>query len=178
MLAGILIGLLIAALLVGGGIFAYNSFFNAGDLGACTVGAVQVGDAVRLAAKCQPTATTAQPTAQPTATTAQPTATTAQPTATTKPANPPKLTATSQPTAFCANGQYPTIVVKNAGGGTLTWTATPKTAGVSVSPTGGSLGAGASKNVTVTGPVPPNTSSVSIAFSGNGGSSTVKFTCQ
>ncbi len=127
------------------------------------------------------TATTAQATTIPQATSTlapEPTATVApQPTNTAQP-QPPRLTVTPpQATAFCLNGSYPALTVKNMGGKTLTWSASgPSTPPVTLSPASGSLAPGATQMVAVSGQHPGPT--VVIAFSGNGGNATVTFSCQ
>jgi len=99
-----------------------------------------------------------------------------QPTRTAAPAA--KLNINAQPNAFCYNGQYPPITVKNTGGSTLNWTASSGSAGVTVSPASGSLAPGAMKILTVSGPVPPTIATVSITVKSNGGNLKITFTCQ
>lgn len=129
----------------------------------------------------QPTATPApsQPTATPT--TAPPTATptTAPPTATPTSAPQPKLgvTPTQPSTVFCGNltGVAP-ITITNTGAGTLNWSATAPS-GVTLTPSSGSLGAGASQNVTLSGSYSASSSFV-VQVSSNGGKAEVTFNCQ
>src|SRR5262249_32075834 len=121
------------------------------------------------------TATATQPTTTPQATDAsliQPTATTApvapQPTKTPQPQPPHLSVAPLQATAFCLNGSYPLLTVKNTGGKTLSWSASgPSNPPITLTPANGSLAPGASQAVTVTGQHPGPT--VTIAFTGNGG---------
>jgi len=91
--------------------------------------------------------------------------------------NPPKLSVTaSSSSAFCLNNTYPTITVKNTGGGTLTWSGSgPSSPPVTLSPSSGSLAAGGSTVVHVSGSHPGPT--VTITFTSNGGNATVTFTC-
>jgi hypothetical protein len=111
------------------------------------------------------------PLTQPTATTAP---TVAQPTKTPQPAH---LTVTPlQASAFCTNGQYPSVTVKNTGSKTLNWSASgPSTPPLTVTPANGSLAPGASKTVAVSGQHPGPT--VTITFTSNGGNGTVTYTC-
>jgi hypothetical protein len=128
--------------------------------------------------------TNTQPTIIPQATDApliQPTTTTApvapQPTNTPQPQPPQLSVAPLQATAFCLNGSYPSLTVKNTGGKTLIWSASgPSNPPVTLTPANGSLAPGASKTVAVSGQHPGP--SVTIAFTGNGGNATVTFTCQ
>jgi hypothetical protein len=123
-----------------------------------------------------PTATPVptQPTATPT--TAPPT--TVPPTATTVPQNPPVLTVRPQKTtAFCSNNSYPnTITVANSGSGTLNWSATAPS-GVTLTPSSGSLAAGASQTVALSGAYTATTSFV-VHFTSNGGSADVTIECE
>jgi hypothetical protein len=77
--------------------------------------------------------------------------------------------------AGCGNGSYPSITVKNIGGGTLNWSAQASDQVVSVPPNQGSLAAGASKALTISGSHPGP--SLSINFTSNGGNATATFTC-
>jgi hypothetical protein len=91
--------------------------------------------------------------------------------------NPPKLSVTAaSSSAFCLNTTYPTITVKNIGGGTLIWSGSgPSSPPVTLSPSSGSLAAGGSTVVHVSGSHPGPT--VTITFTSNGGNATVTFTC-
>jgi hypothetical protein len=89
--------------------------------------------------------------------------------------NPPKLSVTaSSSSAFCLNGQYPTITIKNTGGGTLTWSGSGPSP-VTLSPSSGSLAPGSSTVVNVSGSHPGPT--VTITITSNGGNATVTFNC-
>jgi hypothetical protein len=135
-----------------------------------------------------PTPTPAQPTAQPTATptpagvgvpTPTPTSVLVpHPTPTSVPQNPPKISVTPTATSeYCANDSYPnSITVMNAGSGTLTWSATAPS-GVTLTPSSGSLAAGASQTVTLTGSFTSANSFV-VHFTSNGGPASVTITCQ
>jgi hypothetical protein len=98
------------------------------------------------------------------------------PTATATPAPAPKLSVSADSSAFCLNGQYPTITVVNSGGGTLTWSAKPSYSGMTVTPSSGTLSATEAQVVTVSGSAPPPTESVS--FTSNGGNATITFNCK
>lgn len=100
-----------------------------------------------------------------------------QPSITPQP-SPAHLSVTPQPTtAFCANGQFPSLSVKNTGGKTLTWSASgPDNPPITVKPSNGSLAPGAKKTVAVSGPYPTGPS-VIIAFASNGGNVSVTYTC-
>ncbi|MEU3406621.1 hypothetical protein ABZ766_22150 [Streptomyces sp. NPDC006670] len=81
---------------------------------------------------------------------------------------------------FCANGEWPaTLLVRNSGGGKLTWSLGQLPSGVTASPSGGSLAADASQVVTLGGRTeqqPPN-GRFTIGFTGNGGTGQVTVTC-
>lgn len=82
-----------------------------------------------------------------------------------------------QPKAFCANGQFPSLTVKNTGGKTLTWSASgPSNPPLTVKPSHGSLAPGVKMTVAVSGPYPTGPS-VIIAFTSNGGNVSVTYTC-
>ncbi|MEU8438569.1 hypothetical protein AB0F18_37925, partial [Streptomyces sp. NPDC029216] len=81
---------------------------------------------------------------------------------------------------FCANGEWPdTLVVRNSGGGTLTWSLGGLPAGVTAGKAGGSLAADASQVITLGGRTeqPPPNGRFTIGFSSNGGSGQVTVTC-
>ncbi|MEV7543595.1 hypothetical protein [Streptomyces sp. NPDC089915] len=81
---------------------------------------------------------------------------------------------------FCANGEWPaTLLVRNSGGGKLTWSLGRLPAGVTASTSGGSLTADASQVITLGGRAeqqPPN-GRFTIGFTSNGGSGQVTVTC-
>jgi hypothetical protein len=98
------------------------------------------------------------------------------------PANAAPSLAASAPatTADCAHGQYPAITVKNAGGGTLRWTAFAAFDAVTIHPSGGSLGPGGSQTVALAGAYVPSADRpqlVGVEFDGNGGSQRVELAC-
>jgi hypothetical protein len=67
-----------------------------------------------------------------------------------------KVTTDDSALADCVHGQYPPIVVENAGGSRLVWSAHDDFAdGISISPTRGELGAGERQTVTVSGAFTP-----------------------
>ncbi len=115
----------------------------------------------------------------PATATPTPTPTAPPPTATAAPAAAKISVTPASADAFCLNGTYPTITVKNVGGGTLNWGAQASDQAVSVNPNQGSLAAGASKSLTISGshPAPPG-STLSINFTSNGGNASVTFTCR
>ncbi|KIF03099.1 hypothetical protein PL81_26265 [Streptomyces sp. RSD-27] len=81
---------------------------------------------------------------------------------------------------FCANGAWPaTLLVRNSGGGKLTWSLGQLPAGVTATPSGGSLAADASQVITLGGRLEqqPADGRFTIAVSGNGGSGGVTVTC-
>jgi hypothetical protein len=125
----------------------------------------------QVIAALHPATATPTPTPSPTAT--------PPPTATAAPAAAKISVTPSTADAFCLNGQYPPITVKNSGGGTLSWSAQASDQAVTVNPNQGSLAAGASKSLTISGshPAPPG-STLSINFTSNGGNATVTFTCK
>jgi len=112
---------------------------------------------------------------------------TPSPTVPAAPTATPSLTATAAPAAakisvsptsadaFCGNGQYPPISVKNIGGGTLNWSAQASDQAATLNPNQGSLAAGASQSLTISGSHPGP--SLNITFASNGGNATVTFTC-
>jgi hypothetical protein len=128
----------------------------------------------------QPTATATPPGAsEPTATpTSVPTPPAPTPTATSVPQHPPKLSVT--PTSlreYCSYNSYPnTITVMNSGSGTLNWSATAPS-GVTLTPSSGSLAAGASQTVTLSGSF-TSANTFDVHFTSNGGSATVVISCQ
>jgi len=71
---------------------------------------------------------------------------------------------------------YPAVTVRNGGGGTLTWSVTATNAHVTVSPAGGSLGAGQARTLT-TGQASGG-AGTDLNFTSNGGSAKVSFVCQ
>ncbi len=78
-------------------------------------------------------------------------------------------------TGNCLLGQYPDLTVKNDGGSDLTWTATPSDSGVQASPASGTLAAGETQTVSLSGLHVGK--SFTVTFSGNGGDATVTITC-
>jgi hypothetical protein len=79
--------------------------------------------------------------------------------------------------AFCLNGQYPSITVKNIGGGTLTWSATTGDANnVALRPAIGSLGPGAVQSIHISGSHPGAT--LTVFFTSNGGAKSIVFICR
>jgi hypothetical protein len=144
---------------------------NGSPAGAAPVRAYDYAICAKVTADVHPaTATPLPPTATPTA---------PPPTATAAPAAAKISVTPTSADAFCANGQYPPIAVKNIGGGTLNWSAQAGDQAVTVSPNQGSLAAGASKSLTISGshPAPPG-STLIISFTSNGGNATVTFTCK
>ncbi|GAA0317647.1 hypothetical protein GCM10010302_65900 [Streptomyces polychromogenes] len=81
---------------------------------------------------------------------------------------------------FCANGEWPgTLLVRNSGGGKLTWSLGGLPAGVTASTSGGSLAADALQVITLGGRTeqqPPN-GRFTVAFTSDGGSGQVTVTC-
>ncbi|MFJ3203301.1 hypothetical protein [Streptomyces sp. NPDC086989] len=81
---------------------------------------------------------------------------------------------------FCANGEWPhAVTIRNSGGGKLNWTVGRLPAGVTASPSSGSLAADASQEITLGGraeQLPPN-GHFTLDFSGNGGTGQVTVTC-
>ncbi|HEV8193923.1 MAG TPA: hypothetical protein VGP82_20935 [Ktedonobacterales bacterium] len=129
-----------------------------------------------VASSASQTATAPTPTVRP----AQPSPTpmpTATPAATSAPAPTPPLLSVSpqQATGSCLLGRYPDLTVKNTGGSDLTWTATTSATAVQVEPASGTLAAGATQTVTLSGVHLGN--ALTITFSGNGGDATVTITC-
>jgi hypothetical protein len=84
--------------------------------------------------------------------------------------------------ANCAQGQYPPITIKNAGGGTLTWRfAVAAFDAVTTSPTSGSLARGQTQTVTLVGTYTPpadRPQEVGVEFDSNGGNQRVTIPCQ
>ena len=167
-----LIGMFGAALvlaLVAGTLFALHTLGTPapGDEGAAATAAAQTLTA--------PTATALpSPTAVPTATATATATATITPTAAPEPAQmsvSPKRTS-----ARCLLGQYPDLTVENSGGADLTWTAATSDAAVQVSPAGGTLAAGATQTVSLSGSHFGKT--LTVMFSGNGGDATVTITCK
>ncbi|MFJ8160479.1 hypothetical protein ACIRBY_06055 [Streptomyces sp. NPDC096136] len=80
---------------------------------------------------------------------------------------------------FCANGEWPAaLLVRDSGGGKLTWSLGQLPAGVTASPCGGSLAADTAQAITLGGRTeqqPPN-GRFTIAVSGNGGTGRVTVT--
>lgn len=84
-------------------------------------------------------------------------------------------------TVDCTTAQYPPITLKNAGAGTLRWTSFAAFDAVSISPSSGSLGPGASQSVTLSGAYTPASgrpNQVGVEFDSNGGSQRVTYDCQ
>jgi hypothetical protein len=108
--------------------------------------------------------------------TTTPTATAPPPTATAAPAAAKISVTPSSADAYCLNGQYPPVTVKNIGAGTLNWRAQASDQAVTLNPGQGNLTAGASKTITISGSHPG--SSLSVTFTSNGGNATVTFTCK
>ena len=110
--------------------------------------------------------------------------TTGDPTPTTGPpdpnlsVNPSTLTFSLQPVNCVLNNQPKTVTIQNLGGGTLTWSASvANTNYISISSSGGSLGQGASHQISVTASCSLSVSkSDSITFTSNGGDFTVSVT--
>jgi hypothetical protein len=133
--------------------------------------------------------TTANPTstqgaAVPTVPTPQLTAPSGQPTAvptsrrepTPTPIPSPRLSVSpQQATGHCLLGAYPTLVVKNTGGGELTWNARTSDLLVHASPSSGTLATGQAKSIALSGNHVGNT--LTVMFSGNGGQATITITC-
>jgi hypothetical protein len=136
------------------------------------------GDLIGWGGLKQPSTPTTSPTATPVSTQLAATPTTAPPTATPVPQNPPVLSVTPlKTTAFCSQGSYPNpITVTNTGGGTLTWNGVAPT-GVTLTPANGSLDAGASQTVMLSGAV-AGVASFTIRFDSNGGAAAVTITCE
>lgn len=104
----------------------------------------------------------------------------------TKPATP---TPTASPTAAgrlsvspttasgaCRKHDFQSITLTNTGAAALPWAASSSDSGVSVRPANGTLDAGASQTVTLSGSAPDGTS-VTLTFTSNGGAQTVTYTC-
>jgi hypothetical protein len=101
------------------------------------------------------------------------------PTATRTPAPAPQLSVSPTGTIYVTCGSlplsYPTVTVRNSGGGTLTWQASATNAQVTLSPASGSLGAGQSQTMTVS--QTSGSAGTDIHVSSNGGGATVSFIC-
>ncbi len=123
------------------------------------------------------TLTSTQRAGVPTAPTPHPTAVPKEkPTPTATPIPPPRLRVSpQQATGNCALGQYPGLVVTNGGGGQLTWAASTSDLLVHATPAAGTLAAGQSRTVTLSGIHVGTT--LTVTFSGNGGGATVTITC-
>jgi archaellum component FlaG (FlaF/FlaG flagellin family) len=80
-----------------------------------------------------------------------------------------------QATGHCLLGAYPTLVVKNTGGGKLTWNARTSDLLVHASPSSGTLATGQAKSIALSGNHVGNT--LTVMFSGNGGQATITITC-
>lgn len=84
--------------------------------------------------------------------------------------------------ADCAQGQYPKIMLKNVGGGTLNWHFADAGFGaVTVNPTSGSLNSGQTQEIAVVGNYAPPADrphEVSIEFDSTGGNQRVTIPCQ
>lgn len=115
------------------------------------------------------------PTATPTATptpinpSPTPTATQAPPHLSVSPAGTTDVTCATLPIS------YPTVTVKNTGGGTLQWQVTATNANVTVSPASGSLGAGQPQTLAVS--QTSGSGGTDLHFTSNGGSATISFEC-
>jgi hypothetical protein len=152
-------------------------------------GAPSLGEASGMTAVAgTPSSTTVMPGSTATRTYTQragvPTALTPQPTAVPKqkpapkatPIPPPRLRVSpQQATGNCVLGQYPGLMVKNGGGGQLTWAASTSDLLVHATPASGTLAAGQSRAVTLSGIHVGKT--LTVTFSGNGGGATVTITC-
>lgn len=92
--------------------------------------------------------------------------------------NAPALRVTqSDAVADCAAGSYPRVTLTNIGAQTVTWTAVPRAASVTTTPSSGSLAPGESIAVTLSGAT--SDASVIVQFQSSDGASTVaKFGCQ
>jgi hypothetical protein len=123
------------------------------------------------------TLTSTQHAGVPTAPTPQLTAVpTQKPAPKATPIPPPRLRVSpQQATGNCTLGQYPALVVTNSGGGQLTWAASTSDLLVHATPASGTLAAGQSRSVTLSGIHIGKTWTVT--FSGNGGGATVTITC-
>ena len=89
---------------------------------------------------------------------------------------PPQLSVSpQQETGMCLLGRYADLTLENSGGSDLTWTATSSAANVKPDPASGTLAAGATQTVTLSGTHLGNT--FTVTFSGNGGDATVTITC-
>jgi hypothetical protein len=99
---------------------------------------------------------------------------TPRPTAT--PVKAAKLVITPTATnAFCLNGQFPSITLKNSGDAALTWSVSADHQ-VNISPTHGTLNPGQTVQVSVSGSVAAQT--VTLSFTSNGGNGQTVYTCK
>lgn len=81
-------------------------------------------------------------------------------------------------TADCAAGTWPqTIQVANTGGGTLHWQVGQVPQGITASPSSGSVSAGNSQTVTLSGTYPQPPQQITIQFVGDGGQASVTVYC-
>jgi len=78
--------------------------------------------------------------------------------------------------ANCATGAYPGVTITNALKQTVSWSASVNDAGVSVTPTSGSLAAGASTTVTIIGKA-TTTTFFTITFNAQGSQNLAKIAC-
>ena len=183
---GILIGLLIVGLMgVGaatlGGVFTRGANVCSHPNGLSpAMASVRLADDPCAQANATPTATLQLPTATPVP---QPT-NTPRPQPTNTPVPPGHLVVSpTQLTGFCINGIMSSspvkFTVRNTGGRSLTWTATKAASATSitVSPTTGSLGPGASKTISVYGQYGGPMFTIAVAGSGSTGGATVTVIC-
>jgi hypothetical protein len=102
-----------------------------------------------------------------------------RPTPTRTPAPAPQLSVSPTGTTYINCGSlpipYPSVTVRNSGGGTLTWQASATNAQVTLSPASGSLGAGQSQTMTVS--QTSGGAGTDIHVTSNGGSATVSYMC-
>ncbi len=179
-----IVGVLLVLALAAGVLYASHG----GDLTSLG-GPNGVGELTGAPSSTATSAPTKVPTAKPVATHSGsvPTSTNPQPGPTPPPAKPtappqsspppaPRLSVSpQQASGNCLLGKYPNLTVKNAGGGQLSWGAHTSDGLVHVAPSSGTLSAGRSQSVSLSG-LHVGTR-LTITFSGNGGSATVTITC-
>ena len=176
-----LVGVVLVVALAVGALYATHGL-NANSLGG-------INGLGELASTPSSTAATPVATAKPAATHSAgvPTAPTpqtksapprAKPTATPRPKNPPPPQLSVNPrqtSANCLLGHYPTLAVKNTGGGQLSWSAHTSDTLVRAAPSSGALSAGQSRSVSLSGIHVGKT--LTVTFSSNGGGATVTINC-
>ncbi len=181
---------LLALILVGGSVYLGVRLFDAPGTGANAAlttpsPASSSTTGPRPTGTIKPTRTPgATPSTTPSTTPSPTPSATPSPTATPAPSaqfavTPPALTFSTTVSACSSNAPQKTLTVQNTGGGTLNWQASVQNAAyLSISPGSGSLGPSATTTMTVTliCPSAPVSTTDTISFSSNGGSSTVAVT--